>query len=165
MSTNHKLKMIYTRIRGKSMKKDKLINKIIYRLSYSGRRERNLKETSDNISKYMNMSDNEFIMEYTEVCSRYEHKKLILTVISIGLIISMISNIWKYFYEFLMKIFTSKSIAVVDVKNQAIVLSLIIILMISLVVLFITYNMVKTIYVLNKKKILLNQVKDMRMSS
>ena len=64
-----------------------------------------------------------------------------------------------------MKIFTSKSIAVVDVKNQAIVLSLIIILMISLVVLFITYNMVKTIYVLNKKKILLNQVKDMRMSS
>ena len=81
------------------MKKDKLINKIIYRLSYSGRRERNLKETSDNISKYMNMSDDEFIMEYTEVCSRYEHKKLILTVISIGLIISMISNIWKYFYE------------------------------------------------------------------
>ena len=77
----------------------------------------------------------------------------------------MISNIWKYFYEFLMKIFTSKSIAVVDVKNQAIVLSLIIILMISLVALFITYNMVKTIYVLNKKKILLNQVKDMRMSS
>ena len=64
-----------------------------------------------------------------------------------------------------MKIFTSKSIAVVDVKNQAIVLSLIIILMISLVALFITYNMVKTIYVLNKKKILLNQVKDMRMSS
>ena len=61
-----------------------------------------------------------------------------------------------------MKIFTSKSIAVVDVKNQAIVLSLIIILMISLVVLFITYNMVKTIYVLNKKKILLNQVEDMR---
>ena len=42
MLTNHKLKMIYTRIRGKSMKKDKLINKIIYRLSYSGRRERNL---------------------------------------------------------------------------------------------------------------------------
>ena len=103
MLTKHKLKMIYTRIRGKSMKKDKLINKIIYRLSYSGRRERNLKETSDNISKYMNMSDDEFIMEYTEVCSRYEHKKLILTVISIGLIISMISNIWKYFYEFLMK--------------------------------------------------------------
>ena len=64
-----------------------------------------------------------------------------------------------------MKIFTSKSIAVVDVKNQAIVLSLIIILMISSVALFITYNMVKTIYVLNKKKILLNQVKDMRMSS
>ncbi|MBS5600517.1 MAG: hypothetical protein KHX41_16785, partial [Coprobacillus cateniformis] len=63
---------------------------------------------------------------------------------------------------FLMKIFTSKSIAVVDVKNQAIVLSLIIILMISLVALFITYNMVKTIYVLNKKKILLNQVEDMR---
>ena len=162
MSTNHKLKMIYTRIRGKSMKKDKLINKIIYRLSYSGRRERNLKETSDNISKYMNMSDDEFIMEYTEVCSRYEHKKLIFTVISIGLIIS---NIWKYFYEFLMKIFTSKNIAVVDVKNQAIVLSLIIILMISLVALFITYNMVKTIYVLNKKKILLNQIKNMRMSS
>ena len=67
MLTNHELKMIYTRIRGKSMKKDKLINKIIYRLSYSGRRERNLKETSDNISKYMNMSDDEFIMEYTEV--------------------------------------------------------------------------------------------------
>ena len=42
MLTKHKLKMIYTRIRGKSMKKDKLINKIIYRLSYSGRRERNL---------------------------------------------------------------------------------------------------------------------------
>lgn len=144
------------------MKKDKLINKIIYRLSYSGRRERNLKETSDNISKCMKMSDNEFVMEYTEVCSRYEHKKLIFTVISIGLIISIITNIWKYFYQFLIILFTSKNIAVVDVKNQAIVLSLIIILMISLVAIFITYNMVKTIYVLNKKKIFLNQIKDMR---
>ena len=69
------------------MKKDQLINKIIYRLSYSGRRERNLKETSDNISKYLKMSDNEFVMEYTETRSRYEHKKLIFTFISIGLII------------------------------------------------------------------------------
>lgn len=144
------------------MKKDKLINKIIYRLSYSGRRERNLKETSDNISKCMKMSDNEFVMEYTEVCSRYEHKKLIFTVISIGLIISIITNIWKYFYQFLIILVTSKNIAVVDVKNQAIVLSLIIILMISLVALFILYNMVKVIYVLNKKKIFLNQIKDMR---
>ena len=144
------------------MKKDKLINKIIYRLSYSGRRERNLKETSDNISKYLKMSDNEFVMEYTEVCSRYEHKKLIFTVISIGLIISIITNIWKYFYQFLIILFTSKNIAVVDVKNQVFVVSVVIILMISLVALFILYNMVKAIYVLNKKKIFLNQIKDMR---
>ncbi len=144
------------------MKKDKLINKIIYRLSYSGRRERNLKETSDNISKYLKMSDNEFVMEYTETRSRYEHKKLIFTVISIGLIISIIANIWKYFYQFLIILFTSKNIAVVDVKNQVIVVSLVIILMISLVALFILYNMVKAIYVLNKKKIFLNQIKDMR---
>lgn len=144
------------------MKINKILNKIVDKISYRGRRKRNLKETIKNIDKYMKMSNSEFIMDYTEICSRYEHKKLIFTTILIGIIISIIMNIWKYFYEFLIKIFTSNNIVVVGVKQQAIFLSSFILLVISVIAILILYNMVKTIYLLNKKKIFLNQIKDMR---
>lgn len=144
------------------MKKNRIVNKVIDRISYRGQRDINLKETSDNISKYMKMSDTEFIMEYTEVCSRYEHKKLIFIVSSITIIIPVIMNIWKSFYGFLMKVLASKNIAVADIQHLAIILLLIIILVISIVILLILYDMAKNIYALNRKKIFLNQIRDMR---
>lgn len=112
------------------MKKN-MLNKLIDKISYRGRRKRNLKETNENIKKYLKMSNSEFIMDYTEICSRYEHKKLIFTAFLIGIIISIIMNAWKYFYEFIFMLLTSESIVVVDLKNQAFILSLSIMLIIS----------------------------------
>ena len=71
-------------------------------------------------------------------------------------------NAWKYFYEFIFMLLTSESIVVVDLKNQAFILSLSIMLIISIVVIIILYDMVKNIYLLNRKKIFLEQIKDMR---
>ena len=143
------------------MKKN-MLNKLIDKISYRGRRKRNLKETNENIKKYLKMSNSEFIMDYTEICSRYEHKKLIFTAFLIGIIISIIMNAWKYSYEFIFMLLTSESIVVVDLKNQAFILSLSIMLIISIVVIIILYDMVKNIYLLNRKKIFLEQIKDMR---
>ena len=143
------------------MKKN-MLNKLIDKISYRGRRKRNLKETNENIKKYLKMSNSEFIMDYTEIFSRYEHKKLIFTAFLIGIIISIIMNAWKYFYEFIFMLLTSESIVVVDLKNQAFILSLSIMLIISIVVIIILYDMVKNIYLLNRKKIFLEQIKDMR---
>lgn len=147
-----------------NMKKDGVVYKLIDRISYRGCRKRNLKETVEIIDKYMKMSDEEFIMDYTEICSKYEHKKLVFFAILIGVVISIIMNVWKSFFKFLIEIFTSKSAVVIEVKNQAVILSIIIILLISIIVIVILYDMVKTLYVLNKKQIILNQVKDMRKS-
>lgn len=142
--------------------KKMIFNKVIDRISYSGRRKRNLKETNESMSKYMKMSDAEFIMDYTEVCSRYEHKKLIFIVLSTAVTISVIMNIWKSFYGFLINVITSKSIIAADIKNLAIILFLIIMLVIMAVVILIFYDTVKTIYALNRKRIFLNQIRDMR---
>lgn len=137
--------------------KKRIFNKVIDRISYSGRRKRSLKETNESMSKYMKMSDAEFIMDYTEVCSRYEHKKLIFIVLSVAVIM----NIWS-FYDFLINVMTSKSIIAADIKNLAIILALIIMLVIMAVVILIFYDTVKTIYALNRKRIFLNQIRDMR---
>lgn len=142
--------------------KKRIFNKVIDRISYSGRRKRSLKETNENMSKYMKMSDAEFIMDYTEVCSRYEHKKLVFIVLSAAVTISVIMNIWKSSYDFLINVMTLKSIIAADIKNLAIILFLIIMLVIMAVVILILYDMVKTIYALNRKRIFLNQIRDMR---
>lgn len=78
----------------------------------------------------MKMSDAEFIMNYTDVYSKYEYKKLMFITISIGMMISMIMNIWNCFFDFLVSMFISKNAFIVNIKDQAIVLSLIVIVLV-----------------------------------
>lgn len=137
-------------------------NLLVNRISYQARRKKNQCEAIKEIDKYMKMTNAEFIMDYTEICSRYEHKKLIFIVFLIGIVISIIMSIDKYFYEFLFALFTTENIAVENIKKQAFILVLSIIFIISLVVTIILYDMVKSIYLLNRKKIFLDQIKDMR---
>lgn len=140
----------------------KIINKIIDTISYDSRRKRSLEKTKKYIDEYMEMSDEEFMMDYIEVCSRYEHKKLTFTAIFIGIMISIIMNTWTYFYDFLVKLMVTENSVVKNVINQVTVFALIIMLLIFIVTIWILYDMAKTLYMLNKRKIFLDEIKDMR---
>ena len=107
----------------------------------------------------MKISDVEFIMEYTEVSSRYERKKLMFTAFSVGLIISLIMIAWKYNYDSLFVILSSEINIIGDVKKHVIILSIFSVLPLF-IILIILCNISRNIFLLNKKKIFLNQLKE-----
>ena len=134
---------------------------MIEKISYRSRRNKCLKQTQENIDKYMKISDVEFIMEYTEVCSRYERKKLMFTAFSVGLIISLIMIAWKYNYDSLFIILSSEINIIGDVKKHVIILSIFSVLPLF-IILIILCDISRNIFLLNKKKIFLNQLKEIR---
>ena len=56
--------------------RNKVIKKIEDILLYKKRRERNLKELNVKIQKYMNELDDEFLLDYVDINSRYKYKRL-----------------------------------------------------------------------------------------
>ena len=138
------------------------IYKTTEKISYRYRRSKKIVETDEKVKKYMNMSEVEFLMDYTEVHSRYEHKKLMFTVIFISILLSIVMESWNYFYTFLYRLLTSNDPAITNMVDVAMILSMIIMLSIIIVIGLVIFDMTRTLYKLNYEKVFLEEIKGMR---
>lgn len=77
--------------------RNKVIKKIEDILLYKKRRERNLKELNVKIQKYMNELDDEFLLDYVDINSRYKYKRFILFVYSL-ISLLVVRGVWNYFF-------------------------------------------------------------------
>ena len=119
-------------------------------------------EVKSKKEKYLKMTDDEFLMIYIEICSLYERKKMMFTVIFVGIIISVIMDAWKYCFNFLQKIFVSKNEIVMGIANEAKIFIMILTGIIIGIAFTVIFVMVRRIYKLNKEKILIEEIKKIR---
>lgn len=75
------------------------IQDYINNLSYNEREKRKLKQYREKILKYTAMDDDELEMNYINIRAAYEHRKNVLAAILGTLLISIIMDTWKYFFE------------------------------------------------------------------
>ena len=138
-----------------------ILEKFIEIISYSGRRKKNLVSYHKEYNRYMAMADDEFDTEYIETVAAYEHKKLMITIVFIVLVISAVTNIWSSFFELLTKLLISG-----QTENRLVqaaeYLSWFIIILTFIFAAMIVYSLSNSLYKLNKSKILLEKVNDVR---
>jgi hypothetical protein len=141
--------------------KNKFINKIEDIFLYKRRREKYVREMNIKIHKYLNETDDEFLLDYVDINSRYKHNKFILFIYSLTTLL-IIKDSWNYFYRFLYRLLTSNDPTITDMVDVAMILSMIIMLSIIFVIALIFFDMIRTVYKLNREQIILNEVKKMR---
>lgn len=140
-----------------------LLDQIYNKLSYRSRRKKHLLLFNKKLEKYKSMSENEFTMEYIETNAKYEHKKYMLTVVTITFLISSIMDAWKFFYDILCQLF------IMDISETGLnaqwaeILVITIIILIFIIAFSILFYLTQNLNKLSKQRIFLEEVKAIKM--
>lgn len=81
------------------------VRKCILYFSLKSRREREYEEYIKKIKELKSMSNSEFQSEYIWIKTRYEHKKLNITLLGVVIVLSILSNTVSLFCIFLKRVF------------------------------------------------------------
>jgi len=73
-------------------------------ISYQERRKSELLHYKEELARLSNMEIDEINLEYRNMKSEYERKKNVLSIFAVSIIISVLMNAWRYFFEFVEKI-------------------------------------------------------------
>lgn len=68
-------------------------------LSYAEREKKKVQKYNEKVHRYTMMSDAELEMNYINISARYEHRKMVLLTVIGTLVISIIMDMWKYFFK------------------------------------------------------------------
>ena len=140
----------------------KLLNDFLDSISYTTRRNKSLLKFNEKLKHYLNMEENEFMMEYIDIKSRYKHKQTFLSVISVVTLIVITLNIWKYFFNAISVLFINDGMINNQDSKTSLYLALTIMSVIIFTVVFIIGNMVRALHQLSKELLFLEEVKGMR---
>lgn len=146
---------------GKTVKNS--INQLLNSVLYKNRHQKAISAFSKKKQDMLLMSDDEFDMKYIEITTKYEHKKMLLSVVAVVWITSILMNIWKYFFEIITKLISismnSSDEEISKVSIYLVVSIAGILFLIGLVVLIVLLN---DLYKLTKEKNFLERVKELR---
>lgn len=130
------------------------IKKFIYSISYKGIREKKIKAYISSEKKYISMPEKEFSMEFIETRASYDCIKMIFLVITIFVLL-IIYGIWSFIFDIVGFNISINSKYLFQSSQIAVVLSVLItIIMISGII-----ALIRNIYILNKKRILMEDIK------
>lgn len=130
------------------------IKKFIYSISYKGIREKKINAYISDEKKYKNMPEKEFSMEFIEACALYDSKKKIFLVITIFVLL-LIYGIWSITFDIIGLNISINFKDLLQLSEIAVRLSTLIIV----IMIFGMIILIRNIYLLNKKRILMEDIK------
>ena len=72
------------------------LNNVFKYISYDERRKKNLEDVTKKSKQYMEMTKYEFIMEYTNIVAKFEHKRTMFSLVIVTIFLTMVTGCWKY---------------------------------------------------------------------
>ncbi|WP_071441743.1 hypothetical protein [Traorella massiliensis] len=138
--------------------------KLLDWISYTKRKDKQMVIMIEKKEKYLAMSDDEFLFEYTRIGARYEHKKFVLSVIIVTTLITIIMDIWGRLYDFIFRLLMLGNVKNVeeDMIKVAEILVVAIMFIILIVGVLIIHDLIKNMYLLTKEKIFIEEIKELR---
>lgn len=131
---------------------NKLLNKFrhyIMLLSFQERERKEQIKTDKRVKKYMDMKELELKMEYVKIKSMYEHQKNILGLFLIAIILAILSESWKLFFNFMQSAISYSSLSFDNSVEYAIVGFFIAVISITFITTIIFICLIKHIKKLN----------------
>lgn len=143
------------------------LRKVWNYISYREIRKRELDRYLQSKTKYQEMSLDEFEMEYIDLKTRYERKKLFISILMITVALSIIMNMWAELYEVAKNVVVlvfEKRTLTSEEAQVALYLWLIIVSLITLVILVMLISTINDTYKIYKNILIMDLVGEERKS-
>lgn len=144
--------------------KEKIQNWVM-QFSYQERRKRAFSAYEDEIMRLENLSDSEIEFEYVNLKTEYEHKKHILSILMISILLSAIMGIWKYFYtvmEQVIRFSTAYQGEEGEIVKIAFMIFFIVIIFITVMTFLILLSHMKSMRQIYRKLLIIEEQKEKR---
>lgn len=143
--------------------KDKLydvFNKMTYKYQY----EKELKNYIDKKDQYLKMSDDDFELNYINTLTKHERAKVMMSMLSITLIISILFDIWNGTFRFLSKVYLSEYTDILsnEMRESMIYTILILLMIVILIGVYVIYRFIKNYIEITKERNFMNEIKELR---
>lgn len=138
------------------------LNNVFKYISYDERRKKNLEDVTKKSKQYMEMTKYEFIMEYTNIVAKFEHKRTMFSLVIVTIFLTMVTGGWKYFFDIFNALIVTNSALFSGYREQAIIFVILVFILILIVLIFSLMKMAFNLNRLNKEKILIEQVEKIR---
>lgn len=136
----------------------------IISLSFKEKRKRELLKYRKRISEIKKMDADELDFEYISLKSKYEHKRNILTLFIISIVLAVLMNVWNSFFEFIEKVLRYTEVMAVngeDVAKVGFIIAIISVVFITALVLFVLSCYIKDIYHIRKELMIIEAARKM----
>jgi hypothetical protein len=141
----------------------KFIEKIkcsIMSISFQERRKKELTNYKQKISYLKNMDIDELDLEYINKKSEYEHKKNILSIFMLSIMLSVWMDIWKYFFTFIEKIVQfAVSSQNREMAQMVFIISTIVIIFVTIIIFMILFAHMKRMHQLHKDLMIIEEIR------
>lgn len=134
-------------------------------ISLQERKKRELARYKKEIKYLEKMENDEIDLEYFNLKSQYEHKRNILSIFMLTIIVSILMSVWKYFYNFVemfMKFVTLDHGNDVETAKLIFIISVIITVFITVLIMRILISYVKKMHQIYKKLLVVGEIRSRR---
>lgn len=128
------------------LKLGEAIKRLVMSVSIQERRKKNLCHYRQEISRFQNMEKDELNLEYINMKTEYEHRKNIISIFLLSIVLSVLMDIWNFFYGFIENVVRYNAINQVseaEIVQVVFVVFLILIVFISSIILGILNSYMK----------------------
>lgn len=131
--------------------------------SYKERRVKNLADYKKRVRELENMERDELNFEYINLKAECEHKKSVLTVFIILIVLAMLMNIWERFFSFIEKALTYAASVQengIEIAKISFVTSAMLAIALTVIILYILLNYMKDIKQMQKELMMIEEVRN-----
>ena len=140
-----------------------LMKKGVMFFSYKERRERELLKYKARMQELEKMEPAELEFEYITWKSLYEHKKNILALLVVSVVLSLLMNVWKYFFSFIQNALQYGRIGVesrVDIVKTSFIIALVMGAFITFMLLYLLFSNMNRLWQIQKGLLMIESVRN-----
>ena len=137
----------------------------VMRVSYQARRKEKLECFNREVKKYREMDEDELDFEYMESKTEFDHKKSSLTLFIIVIALAVMMNVWNKFFSFMQMVLQYAAISEhssTEIIKISFIISVAITMIFTLAILFLLFDLSKNIMILQKKLMMIENIKNKR---
>lgn len=137
-------------------------NRVMY-FSMQERKQREYARYEEEVQKLESMSELQLQSEYISVKAKYEHRKSILSLFLVSIVLAILTNVWKYFSDFLNQLLQFTLADQADsgeIAKVGFIISTIVVVCITVVVFLFLFASVRKSNALYRRLLMIEDVKN-----
>lgn len=139
--------------------KGKKFRDCVMRFSYREKRKRELENFRREVRRLRSMDKDELNFEYIELKAEYEHRKSVLTLFVISILLSILMNAWSKFFSFMRSALQyAAGESSTEVMMVSFWIAACIVILVTIIILFLLFTSSKDIRNMRKKLIIIEDV-------